>query len=99
MFSCRYSVNSTSGQKHAQHISLTWVNSSASQRAISSEASGFSLLVIEIFRLAYSPTLDSSGLKSINSVSSITFVVSTSSTSLFRQLMRLLRAPDATEAG
>lgn len=45
------------------------------------------------------PTLDSSGLKSINSVSSMTFVVSTSSTSLLRQLIRFLRAPDATEAG
>ncbi len=44
-------------------------------------------------------TLDSSGLNSINKVSSMTFVVSTSSTSLFKQLMRFLRAPEATEAG
>ena len=45
------------------------------------------------------PTLVSSGLKSIKRVSSMTLVVSTSSTSLFRQLMRLLKAPEATEAG
>ena len=47
MFSCRYSVNSAGDQAHVYDKSLTWVNSSASQRAMSSEASGFSLLVIE----------------------------------------------------
>ena len=47
MFSCRYSVNSADDQAHVYLRSLTWVNSSASQRAMSSEASGFSLLVIE----------------------------------------------------
>lgn len=44
-------------------------------------------------------TLDSSGLKSINKVSSMILAVSTSSTSLLRELMRFLRAPDATDAG
>lgn len=48
MFSCRYSVNSASDQAHSYYKSLTWVNSSASQRAMSSEASGLSLLVIGI---------------------------------------------------
>lgn len=44
-------------------------------------------------------TLASSGLKSINKVSSVTFVESTSSISLFRPPMRLRRDPDATDAG
>lgn len=47
MFSCRYSVNLADYQLHVEHMLLTWVNSSASQRAMSSEASGFSWLVIE----------------------------------------------------
>ena len=44
-------------------------------------------------------TLELSGLKSIKRVSSITLAVSTSSASLLRLLMRLRRAPDATDAG
>ena len=45
MFSCRYSVNSAGDQARIYYRPLTWVNSSASQRAMSSEASGFALLV------------------------------------------------------
>lgn len=46
IFSCRYSDNSVGDQAHVYHKSLTWVNSSASQRAMSSEASGYFLLVV-----------------------------------------------------
>ena len=77
------------------------MNSSASHRAISSDASGYIItvsncLLHETFSLL---TLDSLGLKSIKSVSSTTFVVSTSSPSLLKLLMRFLKAPDATDAG
>lgn len=44
-------------------------------------------------------TLVSSGLNSIRSVSNMTLVVSTSSTSLLRQLIKFLKAPEATDAG
>ena len=47
MFSCRYSANSAGNQADVYHKLLTWVNSSASQRAMSSEASGFSLLEVK----------------------------------------------------
>lgn len=41
MFSCRYSVNSARKSKSGLELKLTWVNSSASQSAMSSDASGY----------------------------------------------------------
>ena len=78
----------------------TWVNSSASHNAMSSEASDYSL-VSECctLQLHVELTLNSSELKSINNVSNITLAVSTSSPSLLRLLIRFLNAPEATEAG
>jgi hypothetical protein len=81
MLSCRYHKLST-GSLRVPGL-LTCVNSSASQRAISSDASGLSSL----------------GLKSMSSVSRTTLIVSTSSASLVKHAMRPRRAPDATEAG
>ena len=100
MFSCRYSVSSAEFRATRSIVGLTCVNSSASQRAMSSDASGleWSACPRHLDRQVIL-TLDSSGLKSIKRVSSIILVVSTSSASLLRQLIRLLRPPDATEAG
>jgi hypothetical protein len=97
MLSCRYHKLSTSSWREGNHC--TCENWSASQKDISSDASGYTNSQQRPNRLHAQHTLFLSGWNSINSVSRTTLSVSTSSPSLVRAAMSPRRAPDATEAG
>lgn len=56
-------------------------------------------LLVQSCNVPSTLTLVSSGLNSIRSVSNMTLVVSTSSTSVFKQLIKFFKAPEATDAG